>query len=286
MDKSFLKKISLFAELPDDDLDELALTLCPITLEAHKHVFWMDELGDRLFIIQSGQVQISYTDEQGEDTVLSTLRPGDFFGELSLIDGGPHTATARTLTEAELLTLDRPTFYVFMEKHPLICRALLTVLSKRLRINTIKLRGIININEQLEENKAPFQLLIDRLARVVTSATFLGFCGSFIFAWILIQVYLFRKNQHEPISFLDKPPTFFLLGFIFTLTSFLLTVLILNSQRRQAERDRIHGEIEYQVNLKSQAEVMQLKLKMDKVVRMLKQLSGTDQLEEDEESLI
>src|SRR5450432_2415693 len=128
MDRSFLKKIPLFAELTDGDLDELGGTLNRITVEPNKHIFWMDELGDRLFIIQSGHVQISYTDEKGDDIALSRLKPGDFFGELSLIDGGPHTASARTLTEAELLTLDRPTFYVFMEKHPLICRALLTVL--------------------------------------------------------------------------------------------------------------------------------------------------------------
>jgi CRP/FNR family cyclic AMP-dependent transcriptional regulator len=286
MDRNFLKKISLFAELPDEDLDELAITLVPVTIEAHKHVFWMDELGDSLYILESGQVQISYTDEKGEDTVLATLKPGDFFGELSLIDGGPHTATARTVAESVLLTLDRPSFYRYMEKHPLICRALMTVIARHLRANTIRLRGIININDQLEESRSPFQRLIDRLARVITSATFLSCCAIFIITWILVQVYLYKKDYHEEISFLDKPPTFVLLGFIFTLTSFLLTVLILNSQRRQAERDRISGEIEYQVNLKSQAEVMKLQLKMDKVVQLLNQLTGNDLLQEDDETLL
>src|SRR6478672_10287943 len=191
MDRNFLKKIPLFAELTDVDLDELAVTLNRITIAAHEPVFWMDELGDRLFIIQTGQVQISYTDEKGEDIVLSRLRPGDFFGELSLIDGGPHTATARTLTETVLLTLDRSSFYLFMEKHPLICRALLTVLSKRLRASTVKMRGIININEKLEEQRSPFHQLIDRLARVVTSATFFSLCTLFILIWISVQLYLY-----------------------------------------------------------------------------------------------
>ncbi len=286
MDRNFLKKIPLFAELTDDDLDELVITLNHVTIAAHEPIFWMDESGDCLYIIQSGQVQISYTDEKGEDIALSRLRPGDFFGELSLIDGGPHTATARALTETVLLTLDRSSFYRYMEKHPLICRALLTVLSRRLRVNTVKLRGIININEQLEEDKSPFQQLIDRLARVITSATFLSLCTLFILIWISVQVYLFKKYQQEEISFLDRPPTFFMLGFIFTLTSFLLTVLILNSQRRQAESDRIRDLIEYQVNLKAQAEVMQLKLKMDKVIHHLKQLTGKDSLEEEEDMVL
>lgn len=286
MDRNFLKRISLFSELPDDDLDELVLTLNRTTVAAHEPIFWMDELGDCLYIIQSGQVQISYTDEKGEDIVLSKLRPGDFFGELSLIDGGPHTATARALTDIILLTLDRSTFYVFMEKHPLISRALLTVLSRRLRASTVKMRGIININEQLDEDKSPFQQLVDRLARVVTSATFFSVCTLFILIWILVQIYLFKQEQHEEISFLDKPPTFFLLGFIFTLTSFLLTVLILSSQRRQAEKDRVRDMIEYQVNLKSQAEVMKLKLKMDEVIHLLNKLPGKDALEGGEETVL
>jgi len=286
MDRNFLKKIPLFAELTDDDLDELASTLNHTTVAPHEHIFWMDELGDCLYIIQSGQVQISYTDEKGEDIVLGRLKPGEFFGELSLIDGGPHTATARALTETVLLTLDRSSFYIFMGKHPLICRALLIVLSRRLRSNTIKLRGIININEQLEEARSPFQQLVDRLARVVTSATFFTICTIFIFIWIAVQIYIFKKYEHEEISFLDKPPTFFLLGFIFTLSSFLITVLILSSQRRQAESDRIRDVIGYQVNLKSQADVMKLKLKMDKVIHLLNKLSGKDSLEEEEEETV
>ena len=212
MDSNLLKKIPLFAELTDDNLDELANAMTLTTVAPNEPIFWMDELGNHLFIIQSGQVQISYTDEKGEDIVLSRMRPGDFFGELSLIDGGPHTATARALTETVLLTLDRSSFYLFMEKHPLICRALLTVLSRRLRSNTVNLRGIVNINERLEEDRSPFRLLLDRLARVVTSATFFTLCTLFILVWIAVQIYFYKMEHHEEISFLDRPPTFFLLG--------------------------------------------------------------------------
>jgi CRP-like cAMP-binding protein len=286
MDRNFLKKISLFAELSDDDLHELAVTLNRITIAEHKPVFWMDELGDRLFIIESGQVQVSYTDEKGEDIALTRLKPGDFFGELSLIDGGPHTATARALTETVLLTLDRSSFYHFMEKHPLISRALLTVLSSRLRASMVKMRGIINIDEQLEEDRSPFRQFLDRAARVVTSATFFSLCTLFIIIWISVQIYLYKKQYHEEISFLDKPPTFFLLGFIFTLASFLLTVLILSKQRRQAESDRIRDMIEYQVNLKAQAEIMRLKIKMDKVIHLLNKISRNDSIEEEEETIL
>ncbi len=67
---------------------------------------------------------------------------------------------------------------------------------------------------------------------------------------------------------------------------FLLTVLILSSQRRQAEADRIRAVIEYQVNLKAQADVMKLKLRMDEVILLLNQLRGKDAIEKEEETIL
>ena len=148
------------------------------------------------------------------------------------------------------------------------------------------MRGIINIDEQLKEDRTAFRQFLDVAARVVTSIAFFSFCALFIFVWIGAQIYLYKKHHHEEISFLDKPPTFFLLGFIFTLTSFLLTVLILSSQRRQAESDRVRDLIEYQVNLKAQAEIMRLKIKMDKVIHLLNKISRNDSIEEEEETIL
>ena len=101
-----------------------------------------------------------------------------------------------------------------------------------------------------------------------------------------VQIYLFNRYEHEEITLIDKPPTFFILGFIFTLISFLFNVLILSRQRRQAEADRIRGEIEYQVNLKSQDDVMKLKLKMDKVIDLLSEVTGKNALEEEQKTTV
>src|SRR4051794_22369257 len=120
MNKDFLKKIPLFFELDETDIDELAGYVKRNVVDPQKPIFWMDEFGDTLFIIESGQVTISYTDEKGKDVTMAILKSGDFFGELSLIDGGPHTGTARATTETILYTLDRTTFYRFLDKHPTI----------------------------------------------------------------------------------------------------------------------------------------------------------------------
>ncbi|HEV7621021.1 MAG TPA: cyclic nucleotide-binding domain-containing protein, partial [Flavisolibacter sp.] len=277
---SFLQKIPLFAGLDYAGLAELATYLERETYPAHHTIFWMDEKGDHLYIIQNGKVQISYHDESGREITLATLNPGSFFGELSLIDGGTHTATARTITETTVLILNRESFYKVLDSHPKFGHSILDELSSRLRSSTIKLRGIININEQLVAKSSHFQQSVDRLAKSLTSGIFISVIIVFIILWMSVQIFLYKKNGFNHISFIDRPPTFFLLGFIITLTSFLLTMLILNSQRRQAENDRIRGEIEYQINLKAQTEVMKLQLKMDDLIEMVNKLTKEQSIEE------
>jgi CRP/FNR family transcriptional regulator, cyclic AMP receptor protein len=281
MSVDLLRSIPLFDSLNHEELTGLAELLKRQVYSKHDTIFWMHEKGDHLYIVESGIVRISYTDKEGQETDLATLKEGSFFGELSLIDGGPHSATARAATETVLLKLDRASFYHFLTTHQKLSYALLQELSQRLRANTAKVGGIVNANEQLDAERSSFQIFVDRLAKALTSGRFLTIYVAFVITWIIIQTLIYLKTQSRPVDFIDVPPTFFILGFVITLTSFLLTILILNSQRRQAESDRIRSDIEYQVNLKSQTEIMKLQLKMDELTEMLrsneiKQIDETD----------
>jgi CRP/FNR family cyclic AMP-dependent transcriptional regulator len=270
MSVDLLRSIPLFDSLNHEELTGLAELLKRQAYSKHDTIFWMHEKGDHLYIVESGIVRISYTDKEGQETDLATLKEGSFFGELSLIDGGPHSATARAATETVLLKLDRASFYHFLTTHQKLSYALLQVLSQRLRANTAKVGGIVNANEQLDAERSSFQVFVDRLAKGLTSGSFLTVYVAFVVTWIVIQTLIYLKTQSRAVDFLDVPPTFFILGFVITLTSFLLTILILNSQRRQAESDRIRSDIEYQVNLKSQTEIMKLQLKMDELTDMVR----------------
>ena len=243
---ALLKRIPLFASLDITVLEELATYLKKETYPAHHVIFVTNEKSNHLYIIVNGKVRISFTDEAGKDITLAVLGRGAFFGELSLIDQGPHSASALSLSEAELLTLDRDSFYLFLNKHPQLGHTLLEVLAARLRSNTSRMHSVINVNEELEAKKSSFQHFVDKLAKALTGSIFIRLYIFFICAWITVQVLAYKKGGGD-INFIDQPPTFFILGFFITLTSFLLTILILNSQRRQAEEDRIRSEIEYRV---------------------------------------
>jgi CRP/FNR family transcriptional regulator, cyclic AMP receptor protein len=277
MSVNLLRSIPLFSSLDEQELASLSALLKRQTYSKHDTVFWIHEKGEHRYIIESGTVRISFTDREGQETDLAVLKQGSFFGELSLIDGGPHSATARAVHDSVLLTLDRASFYHFLTKHSKLAHALLEVLSQRLRANTAKVGGIVNANDQLDAERSSFQRSIDRLAKALTSGVFLTIYIVLVIGWMVVQTVFYKKSHPGPVNFLDDPPTFFILGFLITLTSFLLTLLILNSQRRQAESDRVRSDIEYQVNLKSQTEIMKLQLKMDELILLVNSISDQKQ---------
>jgi CRP/FNR family transcriptional regulator, cyclic AMP receptor protein len=265
-----LREVSLFATLTPEDIHDLLRKLEQKEYPPHTVIFWMDEPGDKLYIVEKGEVHISQINKEGKEHTLAILGEGAFFGELSLLDGGPHTATARTITETAVLTIDQSSFYSFLDKHPQFSRTLLTVMVNRLRISTEKMRYTGFENNAPPPQPASFRNFVDKAARTVSSSRFLIFAILFLVSWIGLQTWYYFTH-HGSISFADNPPTFFLLGFLLTLSSFLFTILVLTSQRGLAEQDRIRAEIEYQVNLKAQAEVMRLQLKMDEVLKILEQ---------------
>jgi CRP/FNR family transcriptional regulator, cyclic AMP receptor protein len=271
MELDLLRQIPLFANLKEGDLEELARQLQKVVVAPQETIFWIGDLGENLFLLREGQVELTYPDENGKEITLARLGPGAFFGDLSLLDGGPRTATARAKTETTLFTLDRTAFYHFLETHPSEFWPLIATLTARLRRNASQLQGLTSLNEQVADHTTPLQKSVDKVARALASGNFLIGTLAFILGWIGLHSYLAWQYHRQKITFLDDPPTFFWLGLMVALASFMLTILVLNSQRRQAERDRIRGEIEYQVNCKSQNEVMVLQHKMDQVLVYLQQ---------------
>jgi len=266
-----LREIPLFATLNPEELQDLLSQLKKEKYAPNTVIFWMDEDGDKLYIIEEGEVRISYTNTEGKELTLGVQGEGSFFGELSLLDGGPHTATARTIKETSILTIGRSTFYNYLDKHPEFSRTLLTILVDRLRATTVNMREHMVGNYIPPPQPASFRRFVDKAARLISSSGFLISAIIFLASWIGLQTWYYNKLHGGSVSLSDNPPTFFFLGFILTLSSFLFTILVLTSQRGLAEQDRIRAEIEYQVNLKAQAEVMRLQLKMDEVLKLLEE---------------
>lgn len=266
-----LDHIPLFSNLTVEERAELSGLLRPRQFTPGQHIVFVGEPGKEFFIIQRGRVAITLPDDHGRDLVLASLGPGQFFGEISLLDGGPRTATARAETDSTLMELGREEFLQFVRKTPAAAVHLMTVLGQRQRETNEKLRGIKNANEVIAEKSTSGQRIAERIATAFASNQFVMANLIFFAFWIVGNVVLFRIHRN-----FDDPPTFSTLGFVITLESILLSMFVLASQKLQSDRDRIRADLEYQVNVKAHLEVVQLHQKVDRLEAMLEQVMGDD----------
>jgi CRP/FNR family transcriptional regulator/CRP/FNR family cyclic AMP-dependent transcriptional regulator len=129
-----LKGVDLFSALDDAQLDTIASMLIEKTYHKGDIILMeSDDTNQSLFIIAKGEVKVVLTAEDGREAILASLKEGDFFGEMSLLDGEPRSATVRAVDESRLLTIRREDFLQAMKKQPDLALTLLGEMSRRLR---------------------------------------------------------------------------------------------------------------------------------------------------------
>ena len=129
----FLRKVSLFSELDDTQLEQLAGVVREQHYKKNATIFHVDDPGNALFILKNGLVKITIEDQSGREIILRMLYPTDFFGEMSLIDDMPRSATVSTLEPSDAMIIYRDSFLHLIEKNPKIILNMTVALSRRLR---------------------------------------------------------------------------------------------------------------------------------------------------------
>ena len=153
MDTSFLRRVSLFESLNDEELEALADATFTRTFPKDSVIILAEEEGDALFIIKSGQVKVSIVSEEGREVILSLLGDGAVFGELSLLDGKPRSANVVATKDTNLLMLRRTDFVQLILKTPQIATALLAELASRLRKTDRQIEGLalLDVTSRISE---------------------------------------------------------------------------------------------------------------------------------------
>lgn len=142
MHSELLKRVPLFEGLSDDELGALSDVAMLRVFPKDRVVIMAEEEGDSLFVIHQGQVKVSIVSEDGREVILSILGEGNFFGEMSLLDGHPRSANVTTTQETELLMVRRADFLHFIQRSPQTAIKLLGVLASRLRKTDRKIEGL------------------------------------------------------------------------------------------------------------------------------------------------
>ena len=259
-DVELLAGIEFFALLQEQDRQALADVVDAISLKTGETLFQAGEPGESLFVVRSGSIELFIKDTVGQKIVLTISEAGDLFGELSLLDSGPRTATAVALSDTELLMLDRDDLLLLFQKRPDAALNMLAAMSTMTRKADELLRTRVsrNVNEEMEEHSTPLQHIADWIAWFSGSMPFLIINAAWFIIWISLN------TLHLGIAPFDPYP-FGLLTMIVSLEAIFLSCFVLVSQNRQSEKDRVRADIEYEVNVKAELEVAHLHEKTDRI---------------------
>jgi len=261
-DSALLAEVPFFQLLDDHERGELSKQLDVVQMPAGQIVFNYGEPGDSLYVIRRGAVEIFFKDDTGTRIVLESAGEGDVFGELSLLDGGPRTASVVVTDDMEALRLDRGDLDVFLRQHPAAALDMLTAMGRRLRLTAELLRHTAsrNVNEEMEDKRTRVEKAADWIAEFSGSIPFLNAHLVIFAVWILLNTSLLR---HMPMF---DPFPFGLLTMVVSLEAIILSVFVLLSQNRQAAKERVRSDIEYDVNLKAELEIAHLHEKLDRLI--------------------
>ncbi len=261
MGDEVLSKIPLFAGLTADQRADLGGFLKTNQFQTNAPVFWIGDNGTEFYIVQDGSVTISAPDEQGKEVTLARLGPGHFFGEISLLDGGPRTATVRANADTTLLCLSREQFHAFLLKHPAAAIHMLTILGQRQRETNEKLRGVRNANQAIDESLSGWGKLSLKIASLSASQSFMLAHVILITGWIIANAIAGQRA-------LDPWP-YDTAAFVLGVEALFLSLFLLVATNQEGDRERIRADLDYQVNLKAQYEVMQLHRKIDRLTSLV-----------------
>ena len=256
-----LQQVPLFQFLDDRERSELAEKLEVVRFSAGEAIFNYGDPGDTFFVVNSGEVEVFFKNDTGERIVLEIAERGDFFGELSLLDQGTRSASVVAKTDAETLRLNRGHLEIFLQAYPHAAMDLLAAVARRQRETVERLRHTAtrNLNEETADLRTAVQKAADWIAEFSGSIPFL------LLHVVLFAVWLILNWVPIPGLTPFDPYPFGFLTLAVSLEAIFLSVFVLLSQNRQAAKDRVHADIEYDVNLKAELEIAHLHEKMDRL---------------------
>jgi uncharacterized membrane protein len=264
-DPELLGEIKFFELLDEDERRALAEVIDRLDLEDGRTLFEAGEPGDELYVVREGSIELYVRDTTGQKIVVHTAHVGDMFGELALLDDEPRSATAVAAEPASLLVLDRGDLSLLFQTKPDAALAMLASLSSMTRKadRLLQTRVSRNANEEIQERLGVLQRIADWLAWFSGSMPFLMSHTVWFAVWISLNTFILPKNADGTRGF--DPFPFGLLTMIVSLEAIFLACFVLISQNRQAEKDKVKADIEYDVNIKAELEVAHLHEKTDRI---------------------
>jgi CRP/FNR family cyclic AMP-dependent transcriptional regulator len=260
-DAEMLAEVPLFAHLSPQERALLAERLDVIAVDAGTTMFNHGDPGGKLYVVRSGSVELFFKNDTGERIILETVGPGEFFGDISLLDGGARTSSALVRQRLEALEVDRGDLEALIHLSPAAALHLLAAAGERLRhtVGLLRHTASRNPNIETEDHRTAVMKVADWISEFSGSLPFLFIHVGLFATWIALNVGPIARSRAGGWD----PFPFGLLTMVVSLEAIILSVFVLLSQNRQAARERVRNDIEYQVNLKAELEIAHMHEKVD-----------------------
>lgn len=277
-----LSRVPLFKRLTPAELEQLAKEVDQVKFGVDETIFNEQDKGDALYVVEEGSVRIWVLDEDVKPVTLAELKPGEFFGELAVLDRGPRSTNATAIVETRLHRLSSDDFQKFLIEHPDVAIDVICEIGARMRQTNLLVsqRATRNINVEMEERATIGQRIADRVASFGGSWTFIMIYLGFLAGWIALNTFvLVHYGRGENGAQFDPYP-YILLNLMLSMTAALQAPIIMMSQNRAAEKDRLAAEQDFKVNLKSELMLEELMRKsrgrddqITQIATMVKEIS-------------
>jgi len=281
-----LARVPLFQRLEPYELEHLAEDVEQVNYKAGEIIFHEYDTGDALYVVEEGSVRIWVTDEDIQQVTLTELNPGQFFGELAVLDRGQRSSSASAITDTHLHRLSSDNFQKFLMSHPDCAIDVICEIGARLRQTNLLVaqRASRNVNEVMEGRYTVGQRVADRVATFGGSWTFIFIFGGILLIWMATNTLLLTHFGRGENGAQWDPYPYILLNLMLSTLAALQAPVIMMSQNRAAEKDRLAAEQDFKVNLKSELMLEELVRKqrdrdgqMDQVISTLQTLQASSE---------
>jgi len=252
-----LKQVPLFALLDDDEAAILAGQVELRRFSPRQRVYKIGDPGDRAYILVSGAVQVTTVDEDHQEVIVDQPAAGEFFGFASMLEQTPHQTNAVATEDTVAIEVDRNDILILLQRKPHAGMDMLTVLGRQFHASQqlVRLRASRNPNVLIEEKTTFGERIADAVAGFGGSWAFIIMFAAAIIIYSGINI-LLRNRAWDPYPFI-------LLNLFLSMLAAIQAPVIMMSQNRQDTKDRLRGELDFDVNRRAESEIQGLARKMN-----------------------
>ncbi len=257
LDPHVLKQVPLFARLDDDEAAVLAGQTELKTFAPRQRIYKMGDTSGKAYVVVSGRARVMTVDEDHQEVVMEEPGPGEFFGFASMLEQTPHQTEALAMEETVCMEVDRNDIFALLERKPHAGMDMLATLGHQFHAahRLVRLRANRHPNEIIEEQVTLGERVADAVA---------GFGGS----WVFITLFALFMAVYTTVNVrlggaAWDPYPFILLNLFLSMLAAIQAPVIMMSQNRQDKKDRLRGELDYDVNRRAHAEIQGLAHKLN-----------------------